>query len=149
MFITIILVMSSSIGRPNAKAVYHEAVYHDLDKLSSLNETEQSSNVVTKTDKKLLAAQQLYEASHRLKNITSELKLCVVILGEKNASQRKWDDMARNITKVTLPAIMKVTDILNDTGKDIAPIGLVKVICDCNERKKQIKIINITTIRKV
>jgi hypothetical protein len=110
--------MSSSIGRPNAKAAYR-----DLDKLSSLNETEQSSNVVTKTDKKLLAAQQLYEASHRLKNITSELKLCIAILGDKNASQRKRDGMVRNITKVILPAIMKVTDILNDTGKDIAPIG--------------------------
>ena len=104
--------MSSSIGRPNAKAAYR-----DLDKLSSLNETEESPNVETKTDKKLLAAQQLYKASHRLKNITSELKLCIAILGDKNASQRKRDDMARNITKVILPAIMKVTDILNDTGK--------------------------------
>jgi hypothetical protein len=35
-----------------------------------------------------------------------------------------------NITKVFLPVITKVADVLNDTGKDIAPIGLVKVICD-------------------
>ena len=112
LFFTIILVMSSSIGRPNAKAAYR-----DLDKLSSLNETEQSSNVVTKTDKKLLAAQQLYEASHCLKNITSALKLCIAILGDKNASQRKWDDMARNITNIILPAIAKIAGVLNDTGK--------------------------------
>jgi hypothetical protein len=113
-----------------------------------LNETEQSSYVVTKTDKKLLAAQQLYEASHRLENITSELKLCVDILGDKNASQRKWDDMARNITKVILPAIMKVTDILNDTGKDIARIGSVKVICDSNKRQKLLKTVDTTNERK-
>ena len=129
---------SSSIGRQNSKAAYQ-----DLDKLSSLNETKQSSNVVTKTDKKLLAAQQLYEASHRLKNITSELKLCVAILGDKNASQRKRDEIARNITKVILPAIMKVT-ALNDAGKDIAPIGSVKVICDRNERKKQLQTVDTT-----
>jgi hypothetical protein len=54
-----------SSRRPNAKAAYR-----DLDKLSSLNATEQSTNIVTKTDKELLAAQQLYEASHRLKNIS-------------------------------------------------------------------------------
>ena len=131
--------MSSSIGRPNAKAAYH-----DLDKLSFLNETEQSSNVVTKTDKKLLAAQQLYKASHCLKNITSELMLCITILGDNNASQRKRDDMARNITKVILPAIMKVTDILNDTGKDFAPIGLVKVICDRDKRKKLLQTVDTT-----
>ena len=123
--------MSSSTGRPNAKAAYR-----DHDKLSSLNETEQSSNVVTKTDKKLLAAQNLSKASHHLKNTTSELKACVLAIEDRNASQWIWDDIARNITKVILPAIMKVTDILNDTGKDIAPIGSVKVICDRNERKQ-------------
>ncbi len=120
------------------------AAYRDLDKLSSLNETEQSSYVVTKTDKKLLEAQQLYKALHRLENITSELKLCVAILGDKNASQRKWDHMARNITKVILPAIMKVTEILNDTGKDIARIDLVKVICDCNKKKKLLQTVDTT-----
>ena len=90
---TIILVMSSSIGRANAKAAYR-----DLDKLSSLNETEQSSNAVTKTDKKLLAAQQLYKASHRLKNISSELKLCVAILGDK---------MLHNENGMRLPEILQ------------------------------------------
>ena len=65
----------SSKGRPNVKAAYH-----DHDKLSTLNDTEWSPNVVTMTDKQLLAVQQLYEASHRLKNITSELKVCVAIL---------------------------------------------------------------------
>ncbi len=52
--------------------------------------------------------------------------------------------MARNITKVILPAIMKVTDILNDTGKDIAPIGLVKVICDHNKSKKLLQTVDTT-----
>ncbi len=75
LFFIIILVMPSSIRPKNAKAAYR-----DLDKLSSLNATEQSANIVTKTDKELLAAQQLYEASHRLKNFTSELKLCIAIL---------------------------------------------------------------------
>ncbi len=70
--------MSSSTGRPNAKAAYR-----DHDNLSTLNDSEQPSNVVTKTDKNLLAAQQLYEASHRLRNITSALKVCVTILEEK------------------------------------------------------------------
>ena len=95
-----------------------------------------------------MAAQQLYEASHCLKNITSELKLCIVILGDKNVSQRKRDDMARNITKVILPVVMKVTDILNDTGKDIAPISSVKVICDRNERKKLLQTVDTTNERK-
>ena len=76
--------MASSTGRPNVKAAYC-----DHDKLSSLNETEQSSIVITKIDKKLLVVQQLYKASHRLKNMTSELKVCVAILDDKNASQRK------------------------------------------------------------
>ena len=52
--------------------------------------------------------------------------------------------MARNITKVILPTIMKVTDILNDTGKDIAPIGSLDVICDHNKRKKLLQTINTT-----
>ena len=56
--------------------------------------------------------------------------------------------MARNITKVILPAIMKVTDILNDTGKDIAPIGLVKVMCDYNKRKKLLQTVDTTNERK-
>ena len=56
--------------------------------------------------------------------------------------------MARNITKVILPAIMKVTDILNDTGKDIAPIGSVKVICNRNERKKLLQTVDTTNEQK-
>ena len=43
---------------------------------------------------------------------------------------------------------MKVTDILNDTGKDIAPIGSVKVICNCNERKKLLQTVDTTNGRK-
>ena len=72
--------MSSSIGRPNAKAAYS-----DLDKLSSLNETEQSSYVVTKPDKKLLAAQQLYKASHRLSNISSSRAISTIHHRDKRA----------------------------------------------------------------
>ncbi len=49
--------MSSSIGRPDVKAAYR-----DLDKLSPLHETEQASNVVTKSNQKALAAQQFYKA---------------------------------------------------------------------------------------
>ena len=135
--------MSSSTGRPNVKAAYH-----DHDKLSTLNDTEQSPNVVTKTDKQLLAAQHLYEASYCLKNITSELKVCVTILEDTNALQRKWDNITRNITKVILPAIVKVINVLNDTGKIFAPIGSVKVICDCTERKKQIQTVDTTNEQK-
>ncbi len=43
---------------------------------------------------------------------------------------------------------MKVTAILNDTGKDIAPIGSVKVICDRSERKKQLQTVDTTNERK-
>lgn len=32
--------------------------------------------------------------------------------------------------------------VLNDTGNDIAPTGLVKVICVLNVRKKQVNTIN-------
>ena len=131
--------MSSSTGRPNAKAAYR-----DVDNMASLNQTEQTSNVLTKTDKRLLAAQQLYEAAHSLNNIASELKVCISILEDRNASQRKRDDIARDITRVILPVIVKVADVLNDTGKNIAPIGSVKVICDRNERKKQIETANTT-----
>jgi hypothetical protein len=49
--------MLSSIGMPDVKAAYR-----DLDKLSSLHETEQASNVVTKTNQEPLAAQQFYKA---------------------------------------------------------------------------------------
>ena len=140
---TMILVMSSPTGSLNVKAVFH-----DHDKLSALNETDQSSNVVTKTDKKLFGVQQLYEAPHRLKNITSELKVCVVILEDKNASQRKRNDIVSNITKVILPAIVKVIGVLNDTGKNIAPIGSVKLIRDRNERKKQIQTVDTTNEQK-
>jgi hypothetical protein len=52
--------------------------------------------------------------------------------------------MSRNITKVILPAILKVTDILNGTRKDIAPIGLVKVICDRNKSKKLLQTVDTT-----
>jgi hypothetical protein len=49
--------MLSSIGMPDVKAAYR-----DLDKLSSLHETEQASNVVIKTNQEPLAAQQFYKA---------------------------------------------------------------------------------------
>jgi hypothetical protein len=42
----------------------------------------------------------------------------------------------------------KVIGILNDTGKNIAPIGSVKVICDHNERKKQIQTVDTTNVWK-
>ena len=44
-------------------------------------------------------------------------------LEEGNASNWKWDNIARNITKVILPDVAKVADFLNDMGKNIAPIG--------------------------
>ncbi len=97
--------MSSSRGRPHDKAAYR-----DVDNLTALNQTEQTSNVVTKTDKKLLAAQQLYKATHCLKNIVSELKVCISILEDRNASQKKWDDVARVLSRVILPVITKVAD---------------------------------------
>ena len=36
----------------------------------------------------------------------------------------------------------KVADVLNGTGKNVAPIGSVKVICDHNERKKKVETVN-------
>jgi len=60
----------------------------------------------------------------------------------------KMGSQCQKFTKITLPAIMKVTDILNDTGKDIAPIGSVQVIFDCNERKKQIQTADTTNEQK-
>ncbi len=65
-------------------------------------------------------------------------------LEDRNASQWKWDDIARNITKVILPGFVKVTNVLNDTGKFFAPIDSVKVICDHTERKKQIQTVDRT-----
>jgi len=127
--------MPSSTRRPNVKVAYR-----DRDKLSSLNVAEQSSNVVT---------QQLYKASHCLKNITSELKVCVAILKDKNASQRNQEDIAHSQKyHKGLSAIVKVTVILNDTGENMDPIGSVKVICDCNKRKKQIQTIDTTNEQK-
>ena len=76
--------MPSSTRRPNVKVAYR-----DRDKLSSLNVAEQSSNVVT---------QQLYKASHCLKNITSELKVCVAILEDK---------MLHKENGTTLPEILQ------------------------------------------
>ncbi len=55
---------------------------------------------------------------------------------------------ARNFTKVILSAIVKVTNVLNDTGKFFAPIDSVKVICDHTERKKQIQTVDTSTERK-
>ena len=58
-------------------------------------------------------------------------------------------DIARNITKVMLHAITKVAIVLNDTWKEIAPIGLVKVIFGWNERKKQIDTVYTTNEQKI
>ena len=76
--------MSSSRGMPTAKAAYH-----DVDNLTALNQTEQTSNVFTKTDERLLAEQQLCEAAHHLKNIASELNECVSILEGSDSLQRR------------------------------------------------------------
>ena len=84
--------MPSSTGRSNVKAAYC-----DLHKPSSLNQSEETSNVVTRTDKELLAAQNLSEASHHLKNTTTELKACVLALDDRNASQSKCDNIARTL----------------------------------------------------
>ena len=37
---------------------------------------------------------------------------------------------------------------MNGTGKNVAPIGSVKVICDHNERKKKIETVNTMNNRK-
>jgi len=63
--------------------------------------------------------------------------MCLSIFEDRNSLQRKGDDVARNITKIILPAITKVADVLNDTRKGIAPIGLVKVICVCDWHKSK------------
>ena len=92
-------------------------------------------DVKTKTDSKLEAPQWLYKAHHRLYNIKIELKLCAQILNDQDSTHRKLSDMSQNICKSIFPALSKFSDVLNESGESLAPISLVKLICNCNQWK--------------
>ena len=112
------------------------------------NGIEPAKAIRTKTDSKLDSTKLLYEASNRLSNVASESKSSAAVLEDKDASQRKHDETARNIKKIMIPVISKVSSILNDSAKSTAPIGSVKVICDRLECKKKQEIIDNGNKRK-
>ncbi len=70
------------------------------------------------------------------------------MLDYKDSTHRKLSDSARNICKSIAPAISKVANVLNESGKNVAPISSVKVICDGNEQKKMKDIVDPTNKQK-
>ena len=55
----------------------------------------------------------------------------------EDSTERMRLEAMKNIKRTIIPVITKVSNILNEVGNSIAPIGTVQVICDKQERKKK------------
>ena len=88
-----------------------------------------------KTDLRLQATQWLFEASNQLNNVVHELESYVQVIESENSTARMRIEAARKIKRCIIPAIAKVSKVLNEAGNSVAPIGSVRVICDEWERK--------------
>ena len=91
----------------------------------------------TKTDLRLQATQWLFEASNRLNNVVHELESYVQVFESEDSTVRMRIEATRKIKRCIIPAIAKVSNVLNKAGNSnsVAPIGSVRVICDKWERK--------------
>ena len=57
---------------------------------------------------------------------------------------RKLSGISQNILITNVSAINIVAEVLNESGKSVAPIGSIKYICDHNEHKKMKDIVDPT-----
>ena len=102
----------------------------------------------TKTDLRLQATQQLFEASNRLKNVVRELESYVQVFESQDSTVRMRIEATRKIKICINPAIAKVSNVLNEAGNSVAPIGSVRVICDKWERKMKNDVVDAENKRK-
>jgi hypothetical protein len=89
----------------------------------------------TKTDLRLQATQRHFEASNRLNNVIHELESYVPVFESEDSTARMRIEATRKIKGCIIPAIAKVSKVLNEAGNSVAPIRLVRVICDKWEQK--------------
>jgi hypothetical protein len=90
---------------------------------------------LTKTDSRLEATQHVYEAAKRIDNVIHELEAYIGVFTDPSSSKRLVGETAKKMKHCIFPVLQKISTVLNDTGRHIAPIPSVKVICDRNERK--------------
>ena len=102
----------------------------------------------TKTDIRLQATQRLFEASNQLNNVVHELESYVQVFESENSTVRMRIEATRKIKRCIIPALAKVSNVLNKAGNSVAPIGSVRVICDKWERKMKNDVIDADNKRK-
>ena len=102
----------------------------------------------TKTDLRLQATQRLFEASNRLNNVVHELESYVQVFESEDSTVRMRIEATRKIKRCVIPAIAKVSNVLNEAGNSVAPIGSVRVICDKWERKMKNDVVDADNKRK-
>lgn len=102
----------------------------------------------TKTDIRLQATQRLFEASNRLNNVVHELESYVQVFESEDSTVRMRIEATRKIKRCIIPAIAKVSNVLNEAGNSVAPIGSVRVICDKWEQKMKNDVVDADNKRK-
>ena len=101
----------------------------------STNSPPTSSTQSSKPNTKLDTACALYTASYRLANSVNLLETCAEVLKDEKASVKKLTTHIDQITTLIIPSIKLVVETLRKSGKYVAPIPSVKVICDKFEKK--------------
>ena len=102
----------------------------------------------TKSDSRLEATQHVYEAAKRIDNVIHELEAYMDIFTEPSSSKRLVRETAKKMKDCIFPVLMKISTVLNDAGRHLAPIPSVKVICDRKERKMLKETVDPTNKRK-
>jgi hypothetical protein len=102
----------------------------------------------TKTDYKVTAVCDLYEASYRLKNIMKEFESFLSLIDGDSSINGEMKKNSRNIKQCLLPAIRKIVDIIVVSSKHVAPIPGMKVACDKKERHASREVVDTSNKRK-
>jgi hypothetical protein len=125
---------------------YSTAIDHLLN--GTTNESVKQAEVKTKPGSRLEATQQIYVAARRVDNVINELSSYADILANKNSSQREIQETARKIKEGLNGSLLKVSSVLTDSAKHIAPIASIKTVCDRNDKRKMKEIVDPTNKRK-
>ena len=88
----------------------------------------------TKTDLRMQATQWIFEASNQLNNVVHDLESYYVqVFESEDSTARMRIEATRKIKRCIIPAIAKVSKVLNEAGNNVAPIGSVQVSCGTRE----------------
>ena len=124
-------------------------MYRNLNNIVNGDDLQSSQKELqTKTDSKRKATEQMHEAVNRVDDVIKELLEYAKIFADDSSSKHSKSACIRSIRTTIVPALAKVSSILNNAGKDMAPLPYVKYHCNRNENKMRKAVVDSTNKRK-